>query len=71
MSTRAWGAVIAAAGAVLLVVSVFADPIGIGGTDEFGWKQIAGAIVGGVALVGGVGLMYLPQRAEVEPGAGE
>ncbi len=71
MSKRAWGAVIAVAGAVLLVVSVLADPIGVGGTDEFGWKQIAGAIVGGIVLVGGVGLMYLPQPGEVELGADE
>jgi len=68
MTTRAWGTVVAVAGAVLLVVSVLADPIGVGGTDEFGWKQVAGAIVGGVVLVAGVGLMYLPRSDEVEPG---
>ena len=71
MTTRAWGILFAVAGAALLVVSVLADPIGVGGTDEFGWKQVAGAIAGGVLLVGGVGLAFLPLRDEVEPGADE
>ena len=71
MSNRASGALVAAAGAVLLLLSVFADPIGIGGTDEFGWKQVAGAIVGGALVVGGLVLAYLPRRGEVEPGAEE
>jgi hypothetical protein len=71
MTTRAWGILLALAGAALLVVSAFADPIGIGGTDEFGWKQIAGSVVGVVLLVGGVGLAFLPVRGEVEPGAEE
>ena len=71
MSQRAWGALIAAAGVVLLVISAFADPLGIGGTDDFGWKQLVGVIVGAVALVGGIGLVYVPQRGEVEPGAEE
>jgi hypothetical protein len=71
MTTRAWGILFAVAGAVLLVVSAFADPIGIGGTDEFGWKQVAGTIAGVVLLVGGVALAFLPLREEVEPGAEE
>ncbi len=71
MSPRAWGAVVAVAGAALLVVSVFADPLGIGGTDEFGWKQIAGAIVGGVGIVAGLALMFLPMPSLAEPGAEE
>jgi hypothetical protein len=71
MSPRGLGAVVAAAGAVVLVLSVFADPLGIGGTDEFGWKQMLGVAVGVVALLGGGALMYLPQRGDVEPGAEE
>jgi hypothetical protein len=71
MSTRGLGAIVATAGAVVLVLSVFADPLGIGGTDDFGWKQVLGTVVGVVALVGGVVLMYLPQRGEAEPGAEE
>jgi hypothetical protein len=71
MTTRAWGVLLAVAGAVLLVISAFADPLGIGGTDDFGWKQLVGVIVGAVALVGGIGLVYMPQRGEVEPGGEE
>ena len=71
MTTRAWGILFAVAGAALLVVSVLADPIGVGGTDEFGWKQVAGSIVGVILLLGGVALMFLPLKEEVEPGAEE
>jgi hypothetical protein len=71
VSNRASGILVAAAGAVLLLLSVFADPIGIGGTDEVGWKQVAGAVVGGALVVGGIVLAYLPRRGEVEPGAEE
>jgi predicted phage tail protein len=71
MTTRAWGILFAVVGGALLVVSVLADPIGVGGTDEFGWKQVAGSVVGAVLLLGGVALMFLPLKEEVEPGAGE
>jgi hypothetical protein len=71
VTPRSGGLILAAAGAVLLVLSLFADPIGVGGADEFGWKQVAGVIVGAVALLAGVVLMYLPRRGEVEPGAEE
>jgi hypothetical protein len=71
MSTRAWGAVIAVAGAALVVVSLLADPIGIGGTDGFGWKQIAGAIVGGVGIVAGLAMMFLPMPSLADPGPEE
>ena len=71
MSTRAWAAVTAVAGAVLLAVSLLADPIGIGGTDGFGWKQIAGAIVGGVGIVVGLALLFLPMPSLAQPDAEE
>ncbi len=61
----------AVAGAALVVVSLLADPIGIGGTDGFGWKQVAGAIVGGVGIVAGLALMFLPMPVLAEPGAEE
>jgi predicted MFS family arabinose efflux permease len=69
VSPRTLGAVIAAAGGIVLALSVLADPLGIGGTDEFGWKQILGAVVGAAGLLVGLVLVYLPRRGEVEPGA--
>jgi hypothetical protein len=71
VSYRALGILVATAGAALLLVSVFADQLGLGGTDEFGWKQIVGAALGGLALVGGLSYAYLPTREEAEPGPGE
>ena len=65
----AW--IVVVAGAVLLVLSVLADSIGLGGEDGFGWKQTTGVVVGAVVLVGGLAWMYVPQRGEVEPGAEE
>jgi len=60
--------VVAAAGLVLLALSVFADPIGIGDGDGFGNRQVVGSVVGALALVAGLALMYAPRRGEVEPG---
>jgi hypothetical protein len=37
-------------GVLLALVSIFADPLGIGGEPRFGWKQTIGLAVG-VALV--------------------
>jgi hypothetical protein len=53
VSSRRIGVVLAAVGAIVLAVSALADPLGIGGADGFGWKQIVGMIVGaGVAILG-------------------
>lgn len=46
--------VVIAFGVILLLASLFADPLGIGqpGTT-FGWKQITGTLVGaGLAILG-------------------
>ena len=68
MNWRLLGMVVAAAGLVLLALSVFADPIGIGDGDGFGNRQVVGSVVGALALVAGLALMYAPRRGEVEPG---
>ena len=47
------GIVLLAIGAVLLIGSLAADVIGIGGAPGFGYKQIAGTIVGVIVAVGG------------------
>ncbi|HEY8448425.1 MAG TPA: hypothetical protein VIL01_15095 [Thermomicrobiales bacterium] len=47
-----------AIGAVIMVVAIFADSIGIsGGGRGFGWKQLIAAIVGLVVLL--IGLAWL------------
>ena len=52
MTQRGWAAV-AGVGVVLAIVSLLADPLGIGGEPRFGWKQWLGLIAGVVAAVVG------------------
>ena len=52
------GAVLFGVGAVILILSLAADPIGIGGSSGFGWKQILGALVGAILTVAGLTLGY-------------
>ena len=52
MTQRGW-AVLGVVGVVLALVSLLADPIGLGGEPRFGWKQWLGLIAGIViAIVG-------------------
>lgn len=47
------GIALLAGGAVLLIGSLAADAIGIGGVAGFGYKQIIGAVIGVIAAVVG------------------
>ena len=47
------GIALLAVGAVLLMGSLIADPIGIGGATGFGYKQIIGAVAGVIVAVVG------------------
>ena len=52
MTQRGW-AVLGVVGVVLALVSLLADPIGLGGEPRFGWKQWLGLVAGVViAIVG-------------------
>jgi hypothetical protein len=58
------GWVIAAIGAIIVVVGVFAGPMGLG-DDDFGGLQIAAVIIGLVVAAIGVGLTrWRPSVAE-------
>jgi len=48
------GIILLVAGIVILALSLAADPLGIGVSPEFGWRQITGAIVGAIAIVVGL-----------------
>jgi hypothetical protein len=56
------GWLIAAIGAVIAIVGVFADSLGLGGEgpDEFGAKQVAALVVGVVIVGAGLALTLLP-----------
>ncbi len=50
MAKGKWGVGILIVGVVVGLISLFADPLGLGGEPGFGWKQTLGLVVG-VALV--------------------
>ncbi len=56
MSRKTLGYILVAAGAVVVLVSVFADSLGLGAAAGFGWRQTIGAIVGVIIAVVGVWL---------------
>ncbi len=59
MDKKAFSTVVLGVGIVILVASLFADSIGIGGGSGFGLDQIIGSVVG--AIVTGVGLFLTAQ----------
>ncbi|MCI0636009.1 MAG: hypothetical protein L0206_19150 [Actinobacteria bacterium] len=50
------GIVVALVGALATVIAAFANPLGIGETEAFGWLQITGVIVGGLVMLLGLAL---------------
>ena len=63
MSRRRWGIALIAVGVVVALVSALADALfreaTVGG---FGWKQIAGVVVGIAPLAAGVALVARDRR---------
>ena len=54
MNERTFGMILAAGGAVLVLLAVLADPLGVGGQEgTFGWKQWVGVAVGVVSIAAG------------------
>ena len=56
MSQKTFGFVLIVAGAILLILSLGADALGIGARAGIGWKQLFGAAVGLLVALGGVWL---------------
>jgi uncharacterized membrane protein len=50
-SRRVWTGLVLAVGALLALISILADKIGLGATPGFGWKQTLGLVIG-IVLVG-------------------
>jgi hypothetical protein len=55
--------VVGAVGLALVLLSALADPLGIGGSDEFGWKQWVGIGVGAALVVAAVALNARASRS--------
>jgi hypothetical protein len=54
MSTKQWGISLIVFGLIVIGIALLADTIGLGAQPGvIGWKQILGAGVGGVMIVGG------------------
>ena len=49
-------------GTVLVLIALFADPLGLGGRSGFGWKQGLGLVIGAVVILAG---LYLRRRGKV------
>ncbi len=56
--------VVIVVGTLLILISLFADPLGLGRAPGVGWKQILGIVVGALVLLAGV---YLWVSEGVEP----
>ena len=56
MSKRTMAYLVIALGAVVLIISLAADSLGIGGAPGIGWKQLTGAPVGLIVMIYGVWL---------------
>jgi hypothetical protein len=54
---RTIGIVLLIVGIVVLIVSVAADAIGLGGSPGFGFRQIVGVAVGAIAAIVGAIVM--------------
>lgn len=63
MGRKLVGGAVAAAGVALLVLSAFADPIGIGADGGFGWKQTTGVVIATAAVVVGFALYVREEQA--------
>ncbi len=51
-------------GAILVLIALFADPLGLGKSAGFGWKQGLGVLIGVVVILAG---FYLRWRKNVFP----
>jgi Na+/proline symporter len=60
------GAVVAAAGVVIVVLSAFADPFGYG-DEGFGWLQTLGVVIGAGVLVLGLAAIYWKRGEAASP----
>ena len=60
MSMKLIGQIAVVLGAIVVVVSLAANPLGIGSNPrEFGWLQTLGAVLGFLSIAGG---LWLAQR---------
>jgi hypothetical protein len=49
-------------GAILVLIALFADPLGLGKSPGFGWRQGLGVIIGALVMLAG---LYLRRRVKL------
>jgi hypothetical protein len=64
MQTRAFAWTVIGVGVLLVLIGLFADPLGLGKSAGFGWKQGLGVVIGVVVILAG---FYLRRRKSVSP----
>lgn len=57
------GIILLVVGIALVVLSLIIDLVGIGQTPTFGWNQTVGTIVGAIVILGGIVLMFIPEKS--------
>ena len=51
-------------GILIVLLAALADPLGLGRSPGFGWRQTLGVIVGALVIVAG---LYLRRRVKASP----
>jgi protein-S-isoprenylcysteine O-methyltransferase Ste14 len=59
MSNPVFAWIVIGAGVLLVLVAVFADPLGLGRHPGFGWIQGLGVVIGALVILAG---LYLRRR---------
>lgn len=59
MSNPVFAWIVIGAGVLLVLISAFADPLGLGRSPGFGWRQTLGVIIGALVILAG---LYLRRR---------
>jgi len=54
--------VVIGVGVLLVLIALFADPLGLGKSAGFGWKQGVGVIIGALVMLAG---LYLRRRMKL------
>ncbi len=61
MQNPAFAKALMIVGILIVLISVLADPLGLGRSPGFGWKQGLGVVIGVVVILGG---LYLRRRVK-------
>ncbi len=54
MSNPVFAWIVIGAGVLVVLIAAFADPMGLGRSPGFGWRQTLGVVVGALVVAAGV-----------------